>query len=57
MKNNEANCSFGCLQFLALMITIWAIFGSLPTFWGDLEIDFFGPAIRLDDVTYIGNPK
>ena len=47
------NCG-GCVSLFIGLVFLWALFGSLPTFWGKLEIDFFWPAIRLDNVTYVG---
>lgn len=45
----------GCVSTLILIFGLWALWFGLPTFWGELEIDLFGPAIRLDGVTYLGN--
>lgn len=58
--NNNTNSSdsgggFSCISFLVFLFFMWALWFGLPTFWGVLEIDFFGPAIRLDGITYLGN--
>jgi hypothetical protein len=50
-KNNDeikVGCSgFGCLSLIIFIFILTSLWFSLPTPWGEFEIDLLPPAIRL----------
>jgi len=54
---SDTSCSggFGCISLLVFLLFVWAWWFGLPTFWGELQLDLFWPAVRLDGITYLGN--
>lgn len=47
-EKNNVGCSLGCLPLIITIFVLWALLFTLPTPWGNLEIDLFSPAIRLE---------
>lgn len=46
MRSAEGGC--GCASFIVTVFLLTALWASLPTPWGKLEIDLLPPAIRLE---------
>ncbi len=47
-SSGGGGCScFGCLSFVAFFFVVWAIWASVPTPWGIVELDLFPPAMRI----------
>lgn len=43
----SASSGMGCLGVILSILAIVALFGGLPTTWGELHIDFFPPGVYL----------
>jgi len=49
-ENNNGSCSCGgsgCLSLILFIFIIGALFWSVSTPWGNVELDIFPPALRL----------
>lgn len=40
----------GCVNFVATVLLLWALWLGLPTPWGVVNIDILPPAIRIEPV-------
>lgn len=44
---NNGCCGGSCLGFIIFIFLIGMLLGSVPTPWGNIELDIFPPAIRI----------